>query len=87
MPYEPVTMGLKFQNRVRDLTSRDVLVVTCPVCHAKFNVAPHHLFARYHEYQKLMDIERDFKCRRCGQEDDFFWHIMRAVGPQFPASA
>jgi hypothetical protein len=33
MPFEPVTLGLKFAVRVRHLTARDVLVFTYPACH------------------------------------------------------
>jgi len=87
MSYEPVTLGLKFEIRIGNLTARDVLIVTCPSCHARFNVAPHHLFARYHEMRKITDIEKDFKCRRCGETNALTWHIMRAKGPQFPISA
>jgi len=87
MPYEPVTLGLKFEIRVGTLTARDVVVVTCSKCHARYNVAPHHLFERYHEMRKLIDIEKDFKCKRCGETHDLSWHILRATGPDFPKIA
>lgn len=87
MSYEPVSLGLKFSIRICNLTARDVLVVTCTACHAQFNVAPHHLHARYHELRKLIDVEKDFKCKRCGADHDLRWHIMRAMGPKYPASA
>ena len=85
MTYEPVSLGLKFSIRIHDLTARDVVVVTCTGCHAKFNVAPHHLHARYHEFKKLLEVEKDFKCKRCGATEGLRWHIMRAVGPRYPA--
>lgn len=87
MPYEPVTLGLKFAIRVHHLTARDVVVVTCPMCHARFNVAAHHFYARYHELRCLIDIEKDFKCKKCGAKRDLKWHVMRAVGPKFPSVA
>ena len=87
MTYEPVLLGLKFEIRVADLTARDVVVVTCGQCHARFNVAPHHFHAKYHEYRKLIDIQKDFRCRRCGANRDLHWYIMRACGPQFPSVA
>lgn len=87
MSYEPVTLGLKFSVRIIDLTARDVVVVTCGQCHAQFNVAPHHFLAKYHEHRKLIDIEKDFRCKRCGAVRDLHWHVMRARGPQFPSVA
>ena len=81
MPYESIVLGLKFQIRVRDLTARDVLVTTCKQCHRKWNVAPHHLYAKYHQMMPILDVEKDMRCKSCGSRD-FAWHIMRAVGPE-----
>ena len=60
MPYVPLTTGLKFQIRIRDLTGRDVVIVTCPACHWSAQLAPHVLFARFHEHIRLVEVERDF---------------------------
>ena len=46
MPYEPVTLGLKFAIRVHHLTARDVLVVNCPACHKAYWVATYILYER-----------------------------------------
>ena len=60
MPFEPVTLGLKFAVRVHHLTARDVLVVNCPGCHKAYWVAPYVLYERYHEHQKLEVVAKDF---------------------------
>ncbi len=82
-----MTRGLKFQIRVEDLTGRDVVVVTCPVCHWSCNVASHVFYARYHELRKLIDVAKDMKCKRCQNRKDMVWRIERAVGPQGPRLA
>ena len=87
MPYEPVILGLRFNIRVADLTARDVLIVVCPSCHWSANVAPHVLFSRYHEMRKLIHIQADMKCKRCGAKGGLHWGVERAVGPEFPRSA
>ena len=87
MPYEPVATGLKFQIRVRDLTARDVVVVTCPACHWKCNVAPHVFYERFNEMQRMIRVAEQMKCRRCGNRKDMAWRIERAVGPMGPRSA
>jgi len=87
MPYQPVILGLKFNIRIVDLTARDVMIVTCPACHWTASVAPHVLHARYHEMRKLIDIEADMKCKRCGAKGVLYWRIERAMGPKFPRSA
>ena len=87
MPYEPVTLGLKFAVRVHHLTARDVLVVTCPACHKAYWVATHILYERFHEYQPLEIVAKEFVCKRCGNKRDMSWRIERAAGPEFPRSA
>ena len=87
MPDEPMIIGVKIEIRIGDLTARDVLVVTCPACHWTANVAPHVLFGRYHEMRKLVDLQRDMKCKRCGAHGKLHWRIERAIGPEFPRSA
>lgn len=86
MSYEPVTLGLKFAITVSDLTARDVVVIICQDCHKRWSVAPHAFFARYHPHRKLLDIEKDMKCKRCGCRQ-MSWYIMRAQGPEFPKLA
>jgi hypothetical protein len=73
MPYEPVILDLKFAIRVHDLTGPDVLVVTCPDCHKIFNVAPHVIYARFHKHMPLIDVAKQFKCKRCGNKKVLDW--------------
>jgi hypothetical protein len=87
MPYEPVTLGFKFAIRLKQLTARDVLVVTCPACHKSYFVAPHILLERYHEHRPIESFASDFVCKRCGNRQDMSWRIDRAVGPEFSRSA
>lgn len=87
MRYEPVILGLKGQIRLQQLTGRHVLVVVCPECHTKYNVAPHYLFTRYHELSRLEAIQIDMRCKRRGCDYNLAWYIMEAVGPVFPRSA
>ena len=87
MPYEPLVLGLKGRVRLSHLTARDVVVVVCPACHRNWRVAPHVLYDRYHEYQPIDVIAKDFKCRRCNHGDRMYWHLERATGPEFPRAA
>jgi hypothetical protein len=87
MPYSPLVLGLKFEISIADLTARDVVIVICPACHWTANVAPHVLLSRYHELRKLVDVEADMKCKRCGVVGGLHWRIERAVGPEYPRSA
>lgn len=84
MPYVPVTIGLKFNIRIRDLTARDVLVVTCQKCEKGYRVAPHVLHDRYHELYSIMSVEKDFRCHTCGTRGNMHWYVERAVNPTFP---
>ena len=86
MPYEPVILGFKFDIKVKQLTGRDVVRVTCEQCHKIHNVAPHVFYERYHDYLPLEAVAKDFVCKRCGGRQ-LSWSIERAVGPQFPRSA
>ncbi|MEQ3728100.1 MAG: hypothetical protein ABNH38_11885 [Tateyamaria sp.] len=87
MPYGPLTLGLKFEIRLADLIARDVVIVTCPACHWSTNVAPHVLHSRNHEMRKLMHVQADMMCKRCGAVGGLHWRIERAIGPEFPRSA
>ncbi len=87
VPYEHLTLGLKFNFRVGQLTGRDVLVVTCEECHWTSNVAPHVLYARYHDYTKVMQVQRDMVCKKCGRKGDLAWRVERATGPEWPKLA
>ncbi len=87
MPYEPVSLGLKFAIRLEHLTVRDVVVITCAGCHRRWNVPPYRLLERYHAYKLIQTLEQDMKCRRCGPGTKMHWYIIRAAGPEFPRSA
>jgi len=84
MPYEPVTLGLKFAIRVHHLTARDVLVVTCPACQKAYWVPTHVLYERFHEHLPIERIAEEFRCKRCGNSMDLSWRVERATGPEYP---
>ena len=66
VPYEPLTLGLKFNTRVRDLTARDIMVVVRRYCGKEYRIAPHQLHAKYREMTPLYTLEKSFQCKVCG---------------------
>ncbi len=86
MPYVPLTIGLKFNTRINQLTARDVLVVRCLHCGKVYRVAPHVLYDRYPEMTQLGTIEKDLRCGPCGRKGGMSWNLERAVGPEYPRS-
>lgn len=88
MPYEPLSLGFKFEVRLANLTARDCVVVTCPACQHRYHVAPHVLLSRFHERRKLAEIAKhEMRCKRCSNVGDMAWYVVRASGPEFPRSA
>ena len=67
MPYQPLTLGLKFKIAVADLTAADVMVVCCGGCGWRCRVGAHTLISRYRLSVRLVEVERDLRCRRCGK--------------------
>jgi C4-type Zn-finger protein len=81
MPYVPRTFGLKFQIRLRDLCAGDVVRVLCPICGARYAVAPHQLLARYPGFMPIVAIEKQMRCKRCPHRGSMTWHVETAVPP------
>ncbi|WP_217358691.1 hypothetical protein [Thalassococcus sp. S3] len=49
---------------------------------------PYKLLERFHAYHRIDPaISGTFKCTRCGFDREPYWHIMRAVGPEYPRIA
>jgi len=86
VPYEPLTLGLKFNTRVSDLTARDVLVVVCRFCGKEYRIAPHQLHAKYREMTPLYTLEKSFQCKVCGTKGSMRWYLERAVSEDYPRS-
>lgn len=81
MPYTPVTLGLRFNIRLSDLTAADVLRVTSPRCGKRHDVAPHALLARFSLSTRLVDIEAKMRCKGCPYVGPMRWQIERATPP------
>ena len=84
MPYQPLVLGLRFKITVADLEASDLMVLRCSACGWGCRVAPHVLIDRYRVTTRLIDLERDLRCRRCGGRGNLGWHLERAVPPEFP---
>ena len=78
MPYRPVTLGLKFNIRLSDLTAADVVRMTCPRCTHRYSVAPHILLERFPSHLKIQDLEKQMKCKRCDYKGSMRWTVERA---------
>jgi hypothetical protein len=58
--------------------------VECPACRRCALVAPHRLHDRFASFERMTQICRRMRCRRCGSAGGMGWNIVRA-SPQDPA--
>jgi hypothetical protein len=63
MPWQPLTLGLKFQVRVADLQAADFMERRCPQCGEVTRISPWHLHALFPAHVRLVDVEGRMKCR------------------------
>ena len=81
MPYRSHIHGLKFQIRLSHLEAMDVLRIRCPKCGHLFSVAPHELLARFPAFLRIIDLEKNMRCKKCPHRGSMGWHIERAYPP------
>ena len=81
MPWQPITLGLKFQVRVADLEATDFMERRCPRCGTVTRIAPWHLHALFPAHARLMDVEARMRCRNCGRVGSQPWSLWRAYPP------
>lgn len=73
----PEAIGPKYALRIHDLRNWHVLQVTCWKCGHLSLVYPSRLRQRWSGYERLMDIERKFRCTKCGNRHDNAWQVFR----------
>ncbi len=83
MPYERVILGPRYALRLENLQATDAVEVECPACRRRALVAPHKLHDRFAPFERMTQICRRMRCRRCGNSGDMNWNIVRAA-PQAP---
>lgn len=71
----PVTLGAKWNVRVGDLCAWHKLQIKCFQCDSKAWLYPDKLKGRYPDYSKLIDLERKFRCTKCGNVHCNSWQV------------
>jgi DNA-directed RNA polymerase subunit RPC12/RpoP len=83
MPYDRVILGPRYALRLEDLQATDAIEVECPACRRRALVATHRLHDRFAPIERLTQICRRMRCRRCGGSGGMGWNVVRAA-PQTP---
>ena len=81
MPYERVTLAPRYALRLDHLQAADAIEIECPGCRRRALVAPHRLHDRFAAFERLTQICRRMRCRRCGSAGGMTWHVVRASAP------
>jgi hypothetical protein len=79
MPYERVILGPRYALRLEDPQATDAIEVECPACRRRALVAPHRLHDRFARFERMTQICRRMRCRRCGSASGMGWNIVRAA--------
>lgn len=81
IPWQPLTLGLKFQIRIADLEATDFMERRCPQCRTITRISPWHLHALFPAHARLVDLEAKMTCRQCGTTGPQPWSLWRAHPP------
>ena len=81
MPWEPLVLGLKFNIRIADLEATDFMERVCPQCREITRLATWQLHALFPRHRRLVDLEREMRCRKCGYRGKQAWCLWRAHPP------
>ena len=71
-----ISLGPRYQVRLEDLRDWHVLEVTCGRCGREGVVYPSHLRRRLPGYTRLLELEKRFACRACGNRTYNTWRVM-----------
>jgi hypothetical protein len=82
MPAECVILGPRYNLRLEDLLASDAVEVDCLACRRRALVATHRLHDRFAGFERMTQICRRMRCRRCGSTGEMGWNIVRATPPR-----
>lgn len=63
--HEPVVLGAAFNIRLEDLSAEHRVRLVCNSCGHEGFIDPVMLLSRYRPYERLISIEKNFRCK-CG---------------------
>jgi DNA-directed RNA polymerase subunit RPC12/RpoP len=82
VPYDRVILGPRYALRLDDLQATDAVEIDCPSCRRRALVATHRLHDRFSGFERMTQICRRMRCRRCGSAGGMGWTIVRACPPK-----
>ncbi len=82
MPNERIVPAPRYALRLDHLQATDAIEIECPGCRRRALVAPHRLHDRFAGFERLTQICRRMRCRRCGSAGGMTWNVVRAAPPQ-----
>ncbi len=71
-----VIIGPRYQVRLEDLRDWHVIEVTCGRCGREGLLYPSTLRRRLPDYIRLLDLERRYACKGCGNRFGNTWRIL-----------
>ncbi len=70
------SIGPRYQLRLEDLRDWHVIEVTCGRCGRQGVVYPASLQRRLKGYIRLIDLERRYACKTCGNRTGNTWRVL-----------
>lgn len=79
MALHPRSLGFRFSARIEDLRVSDALELSCKACGHKYLLAPYQLLERFTPNKHLNELEKNFRCKKCGASSCGRWNVMQAM--------
>jgi hypothetical protein len=73
VPTSVSVLGPRYALRLEDLQATDAVEIECPACRRCALVAPHRLHDRFAGFERMTQICRRMRCRRCGSAGGMGW--------------
>ena len=72
-----VILGPRYQLRLEDLREWHRLEVRCIVCNHRGLIDPTQIKHRLSIHTRLVDLERRYRCVKCGNRSGNSWRVMQ----------
>jgi hypothetical protein len=82
VPYDRIVLGPRYTLRLDDRQATDAVEIECPARRRRGLVAAHRLHDRFASSERMTQICRRMRCRRCGSAGGVGWNIVRARPPE-----
>jgi len=84
--FVPVVLGAKHGLRIEHLNLDHAIQFNCFMC-AHTSIMPAGFFKKkFPKFTRIIDIEHQFQCSKCGSKVENYWSIVQQVQGQAPAT-